>query len=134
MGKKIYLLVLYFFKIGYLFFMVYILGQLFVKNCFGIFEFLCNQDSCCVVWMLDLVLILLVGFDDQGKCMGMGGGFYDWIFVYLNQVIGYVKFYLIGVVYECQRVKILFSESWDIVMNLVVMDQNIYVSQLLIYI
>jgi 5-formyltetrahydrofolate cyclo-ligase len=28
-------------------------------------------------WALDLILLPLVGFDDQGQRMGMGGGFYD---------------------------------------------------------
>jgi len=129
MGKKIYLPVLPPFKTGHLLFMAHTPGQPLAKNRFGIPEPLCNQDSRCAVWTLDLVLTPLVGFDDQGKRMGMGGGFYDRTFAYLNQATGHAKPYLIGVAHECQRVKTLPSESWDIAMNLVVTDQNTYVSQ-----
>ncbi len=60
---------------------------------------------------LDLVFLPLVGFDSQGGRLGMGGGFYDRTFA--NKT-AHESPLLIGLAHECQQVKTLPIESWDV--------------------
>ncbi len=127
MGKQVYLPVLHPFKTGQLLFMAHTPNQTLAKNRYGIPEPICDEDSRCRVWTLDLVLTPLVGFDSRGHRMGMGGGFYDRTFAYLNQPTGHRKPTLIGVAHQCQKVDELPSESWDIAMSRIVTDRENYI-------
>ncbi|ADZ90271.1 5-formyltetrahydrofolate cyclo-ligase [Marinomonas mediterranea] len=60
---------------------------------------------------LDLVFLPLVGFDEQGGRLGMGGGFYDKSFA---QKKPKEKPLLIGLAHECQKVNQLPIASWDV--------------------
>lgn len=73
---------------------------------------------------LSLVLMPLVGFDDQGGRLGMGGGFYDRTFADRQQWSQTPK--LIGVAHECQKVERVPRESWDIELDAVVTDLRCY--------
>ncbi|WP_233716646.1 5-formyltetrahydrofolate cyclo-ligase [Ketobacter alkanivorans] len=126
LGKQIYLPVLHPFSTGRLLFMAHHPHQVLAKNRFGIPEPLCDQDSHCPVWTLDLVLTPLVGFDENGNRMGMGGGFYDRTFAFLNDNSKPRKPRMIGVAHECQKVDTLPNERWDIMMNKIVTDKDIY--------
>lgn len=126
MGKSVYLPVLHPFQAGKLLFMAHHPGQVLAKNRFGIPEPLCHQGFHCAVWTLDIVLTPLVGFDQQGNRMGMGGGFYDRTFAFLNDHSRPRKPAMIGVAHGCQCVEMLPSERWDIVMNKIVTDKTVY--------
>lgn len=76
---------------------------------------------------LDLVLMPLVGFDDKGGRLGMGGGFYDRYFNYLKRMNSWHKPYLLGLAHECQRVEKLQLNHWDIKAMAVVTDKQWYV-------
>ena len=74
---------------------------------------------------LDLVLAPLVGFDAEGRRLGMGGGFYDRSFAFLKD--GRTQRpVLIGLAYECQRVAELDEASWDVPLTAVVTEQHYY--------
>lgn len=60
---------------------------------------------------LDIVLLPLVGFDSKGGRLGMGGGFYDRTFA--NKRAD-EKPLLIGLAHDCQEVKSLPIEGWDV--------------------
>jgi 5-formyltetrahydrofolate cyclo-ligase len=75
---------------------------------------------------LDIVLMPLVGFDDQLHRMGMGGGYYDRTFGVLREKWRWRRPKLIGVAYECQRVDELDQQPWDVPMDLVVTELGIY--------
>ena len=126
LGKQVYLPVLHPFEPGQLLFMEYQPGQPLAKNRFGIPEPVCDQDSRCPTWMLDLVLTPLVGFDEAGHRMGMGGGFYDRSFAFLKTGLRPRQPTLIGVAHECQKVDALPCEPWDIPMQHVITDQRSY--------
>lgn len=126
LGKSVYLPVLHPFAKGRLLFMAHYPNQVLAKNRFGIPEPLCDQDSHCAVWTLDLVLTPLVGFDNEGNRMGMGGGFYDRTFAFLNDRSKPRSPRMIGVAHECQKVANLPSERWDIMMNKIVTDKAVY--------
>jgi 5-formyltetrahydrofolate cyclo-ligase len=62
---------------------------------------------------LDLLLVPLVGFDDAGYRLGMGGGYYDATLAYLGRRRHWKKPFLVGIGYECQRVAQLPRDPWD---------------------
>jgi 5-formyltetrahydrofolate cyclo-ligase len=56
---------------------------------------------------LDLVIMPLLAFDDQGSRLGMGGGYYDRTLYKKNKV------HRIGLAYEFQHLHQLNRQSWD---------------------
>ncbi|TXI29513.1 MAG: 5-formyltetrahydrofolate cyclo-ligase [Aquipseudomonas alcaligenes] len=78
------------------------------------------------VWTLDLVLLPLVGFDEQGGRLGMGGGFYDRSLAYRQLRKNWHKPTLLGLAHECQKVDRLALASWDVRLGAVVTDRRWY--------
>nr|WP_180202213.1 5-formyltetrahydrofolate cyclo-ligase [Pseudomonas sp. SbOxS1]NYU01576.1 5-formyltetrahydrofolate cyclo-ligase [Pseudomonas sp. SbOxS1] len=78
------------------------------------------------VWALDLVLLPLVGFDDVGGRLGMGGGFYDRSLAYLARRNDWRKPTLLGLAHECQKVERLAQASWDVPLQGTVTDKAWY--------
>ncbi|PIE41528.1 MAG: 5-formyltetrahydrofolate cyclo-ligase [Gammaproteobacteria bacterium] len=128
MGKTLYLPVLHPIKAGELVFMEYQPEQPMAKNRFGIPEPVSHRDTSCPLWLLDLVLTPLVGFDEIGNRMGMGGGFYDRSFAFLRTNTKPRKPALFGVAHECQKAKQLKVESWDIPMDAIVTGSRTYMA------
>jgi 5-formyltetrahydrofolate cyclo-ligase len=63
---------------------------------------------------LDLVLTPLVAFDAEGTRLGMGKGYYDRSFAFLERRRSWVKPRLVGVGFEFQRVETLAANPWDV--------------------
>jgi len=76
-------------------------------------------------WALDAVLFPLVGFDEFGGRLGMGGGFYDRTFAF-TRIRPRLAPKLIGLAHECQKVSELPLEPWDIPLHSVVTDRGYY--------
>lgn len=87
---------------------------------------ICQQRK---VWALDLVLLPLVGFDDAGGRLGMGGGFYDRSLAYLTRRQNWRKPTLLGLAHECQKVERLVQASWDVPLAGTVTDKQWYIAQ-----
>lgn len=66
---------------------------------------------------LDIVLLPLVGFDSKGGRLGMGGGFYDRTFA--NKRAD-KKPLLVGLAHDCQEVKNLPIEGWDVPLQAII--------------
>ncbi len=101
--------------------------QQWEKNRFGILQprwCLADQRA---VWTLDAVFLPLVGFDQHGGRLGMGGGFYDRSFAELGQNDHWLTPQRIGLAHECQRVDCLPVAAWDVPLHGVVTDQQWYV-------
>jgi len=81
------------------------------------------------VWALDLVLLPLVGFDDAGGRLGMGGGFYDRSLAYLARRQSWRKPTLLGLAHECQKVERLAQASWDVPLAGTVTDKHWYIAK-----
>lgn len=126
-GKHVYLPVLAHWPRTHMVFQRVRRNQRWEKNRFGIL-----QPRWCVAdqraaWALDAVFLPLVGFDQHGGRLGMGGGFYDRCFADLHQRDHLVTPQRIGLAHECQQVDKLPLAAWDVPLSAVVTDQCWYV-------
>jgi len=99
-------------------------GDPLQHNRFGIAE-PAPQAPSIIATKLDLVLMPLVGFDQHGNRLGMGGGFYDRTLAYKRQLPS-AQPHLIGLAHECQRVATLPADKWDITLDGVITDGAAY--------
>ena len=74
---------------------------------------------------LDLLFMPLVGFDDRGYRLGMGGGFYDATLSFMRHRRLWRKPRLIGVAYACQRVEALPHDPWDMPLDAVLTETGL---------
>ena len=75
---------------------------------------------------LDLVLMPLVGFDNRGNRLGMGGGYYDRSFAFLHRHNTWRKPRLMGVAYDFQGQPQLDAQPWDIPLDAIATDSTLY--------
>lgn len=101
-------------------------GERLVRNRFRIEEPRTNKARQRPVWTLDLVLMPLVGFDEEGGRLGMGGGFYDRSLAYRSRRKQGQKPTLLGLAHECQKVDRLPLASWDVRLQGTVTDGGWY--------
>jgi len=126
LGKTLYLPILVTFSERRLWFSAYTPGDSLVYNRFGILEperVPCRRIKAVA---LDLVLLPLVAFDAAGHRLGMGGGYYDHCFAFLNRRKHWRKPRLMGLAYEFQRQPIIESEPWDVALDAIATEQRVY--------
>ncbi|MCK6189516.1 5-formyltetrahydrofolate cyclo-ligase [Pseudomonas sp. EYE_354] len=104
-------------------------GEKLSPNRFRILEPRVNAACQRQVWALDLVLLPLVGFDDEGGRLGMGGGFYDRSLAYMARRQNWRKPTLLGLAHECQKVDRLAQASWDVPLAGTVTDRQWYIAK-----
>ncbi len=63
---------------------------------------------------LDVVVTPLVAFDRQRNRIGMGGGYFDRTFAFLGDRQHWLRPKLIGVAFECQKVRNIVPNPWDV--------------------
>jgi 5-formyltetrahydrofolate cyclo-ligase len=125
-GKKTYLPVLSAWPRTKMVFQRVLPGEKFTPNRFRIPEPCVNIARQRVVWALDLILLPLVGFDELGGRLGMGGGFYDRSLAYQARRKTWQKPVLLGLAHECQKVDRLAQASWDVPLQGTVTDKRWY--------
>ena len=76
--------------------------------------------------VLDLILTPLVAFDDHGNRLGMGSGFYDRTLSFLRHRLVWRKPRLLGVAHELQHLTALQAASWDVPLDGVATDVDLY--------
>ena len=75
---------------------------------------------------LDLVITPLVAFDGQRNRLGVGGGYYDRTFAFLNDVATADRRpLLVGLGYELQRIKKIDSKKHDVKLDAVVTETGV---------
>lgn len=101
-------------------------GEPLRTNRFGIAEPRFRPARQRPIWALDLVLMPLVGFDEFGGRLGMGGGFYDRSLAYRKARKKCHKPTLLGLAHDCQKVDQLPLQSWDVSLRATVTDRGWY--------
>lgn len=124
-GVHFYLPVLHPIHSGKLVFSPYYDGVELTANRFGIPEPAFSKGLKRPAWALDAVLFPLVGFDVNGGRLGMGGGFYDRTFAF-SRLRPRLAPKLIGLAHDCQKVRELPIEPWDVPLHSVATDRQIY--------
>jgi 5-formyltetrahydrofolate cyclo-ligase len=122
LGKQVYLPVLLPYLHNRLWFARYTPDTRLVSNRFGIAEPEVVHRQRVEPHALDLVLTPLVGFDARGNRLGMGGGFYDRSFAFLQRRKIWRKPRLVGLAYDFQQLPQLPSQPWDVPLTAVVTD------------
>ncbi len=125
-GKQIYLPVLQPWPATRMTFQPYKPGQRLQKNRFGIAEPAYHRTRHRPAWVLDLLLLPLVGFDPQGGRLGMGGGFYDRSLSYRQRRRQWKSPALVGLAHECQKVDQLTMANWDVPLTACVTELRWY--------
>lgn len=125
-NKKLCLPVLRLGQHNRLWFAPYVPEDPLYPNRFGILEPDTHRHPPVPLRHIDLILMPLVGFDGDMNRLGMGGGFYDRSLAALRQGCRWRRPRLIGVAYECQRVKSLECNPWDVPLDWVVTEQGIF--------
>ncbi len=123
-SKQVFLPVLHPFTAGYLLFQRYTPTTMMSSNKFGILEPTLDVSQLMLPQQLSVILTPLVGFDQHGRRLGMGGGFYDRTLAQLTD--RQIQPKLIGIAHECQQVNEIPTESWDIPIEIITTPSNVY--------
>lgn len=126
-GSRVYLPVLKPLSTNRLWFVHYHAATPMVANRFGIPEpetrHGAHRARRTPAWALDLILLPLVGFDDRGQRIGMGGGFYDRTLAFTRRPGPRPR--LIGLAHDCQRVAALPTAPWDVPLDAIASDARL---------
>ncbi len=120
-GKICYLPVL---SGNYLEFAVYLSDQPLRLNRYHILEPESGEKF--AAKKLDLVIVPLVAFDLRGHRVGMGGGYYDRTFAFRRQRAT-DKPFLLGLGYELQKVDAVPDNPWDVVLDGVLTEEDLFI-------
>lgn len=97
-----------------------------IKNRYSIEEPIASPENVLEASDIDLVFVPLVAFDARMNRMGMGKGYYDRTFHFLKNLPLKKKPFLIGLAYEFQKIEKIESRPWDIPLDQVITERNIY--------
>lgn len=75
---------------------------------------------------LDVLFMPLLGFDQHGTRMGMGGGFYDASLAFLLRRKFWKRPKLVGLAFERQQVELLPRAPWDVPLDAVLTEKRLY--------
>lgn len=124
-GIRVYLPVLHPLIPGKLVFSPYTSHTRLRPNRFGITEPAFSAGLKRPAWAMDAILFPLVGFDEHGGRLGMGGGFYDRTFAF-SRTRPRLAPKLIGLAHDFQKVDSLPIEPWDVPLHSVVTERGRY--------
>lgn len=97
-------------------------------NSFGIAEPDVPNDQWIEPRELDFVITPIVAFDENCHRIGVGGGYYDRSFAFLNSRYPdhSRRPVMIGFAFELQRVKTMIRQPWDVQLDAIVTERQIY--------
>lgn len=105
-----------------LLFALYKKGDSLNANKYKILEPILSPKKLISVENLNLVVVPLVGFDENRNRLGYGAGYYDRTFAFK---IAKHEPFLIGIAYELQKTPII-PNPWDVPLDLIITEKKIY--------
>ena len=84
-----------------------------VRNRYGLWE-PASSSSAIAAQDIDIVFAPVVAFDDERHRIGMGSGYFDRCFAFLRHRKHWLRPKLVGLAFDCQRVKKIKPNPWDI--------------------
>lgn len=124
MKKQVFLPVLYPYAKNQLWFYPYKADTQLVKNRFNIQEPPISGKAIAPSY-LDVVLMPLVGFDNKGNRIGMGGGFYDRSFAFTKRNRKKRLPMMIGLAHDLQQCTNIKHQPWDIRLDGVITEKKV---------
>jgi len=100
-------------------------GDRLEANRFGIPEPAVGPRRLRPVWALDVIVMPLTAFDDNGNRLGMGAGYYDRSLAALGRRNHWRRPLLIGAAFDFQRVGAIKARPWDIALDGVVTPRGL---------
>ncbi len=85
----------------------------------------CSSEPLIKVTHLNTILLPIVGFDNQGNRIGMGGGYYDRTLACLSDIPEINRPFLLGVAFDCQEIESTNPEPWDIPLDAILTESGI---------
>ncbi len=73
----------------------------------------------------DLIVVPLVGFDGDGRRLGMGGGFYDRALDFRRNRRHWFGPRLVGLAFQCQHARSVFAQAHDVRLDAVASESGI---------
>lgn len=95
-----------------------------VRNAFGLWE--PAGGKMISPRRLDVVVTPLAAFDRERNRIGMGGGFFDRYFHYLNGRTVWLRPKLVGLAFSCQRIGSIIPDAWDVGLYRVIDEHGVY--------
>ena len=96
------------------------------KNRFNILEPVVDPRELISAEQLDFAVAPLVGFDERCNRIGVGGGFYDRTFAFLNEPERVESIQLVGIAFELQKLPAIQPQEWDIGLDAIVTESHVY--------
>jgi 5-formyltetrahydrofolate cyclo-ligase len=123
-GKRCFVPVLHPWQPRKMVFVLYKAGERLRRNRWGIAEPALGLQNRLTADKFDLVMMPLLAFDQQGRRLGMGQGFYDRAFAFRR--VTRCKPLLLGLAHECQQTLLpLPAQPWDVDMDAVATPKRI---------
>ncbi|MDH3978796.1 MAG: 5-formyltetrahydrofolate cyclo-ligase [Gammaproteobacteria bacterium] len=97
----------------------------FLRNIYGIPEPCSKNRELKQARELDVILMPLVSFDDNGNRLGMGGGYYDRTLRFMRNRRSWYHPKLIGLAYDFQKSPQIKAFSWDIALHHVITETHL---------
>lgn len=110
---------------GQMCFVPYRADSVLVNNKYGIPEPQHTPSDEVPVSAIDVICAPLVGFDNSGQRIGMGGGFYDRLLApwYAGEL---PHLHPVGIAHDCQHLPVLPSANWDIPLPMVITPSKLW--------
>ena len=99
---------------------------IWMKNKYQLLEPKLSLENIIAPWLLDAVIVPLVGFDRNRNRMGMGSGYYDMSFAFRKQL---ETPQLIGIAFDEQQRTSIAVNDWDIPMDIIITPSQIFRKQ-----
>lgn len=125
-GKTLYLPIMQPGKKGHLKFVRWHDTTRMIRNQFNIPEPQASIEDGIPTALLQLICMPLVAFDTEGNRLGMGGGYYDRSLAFMAESTVGNQPALLGLAYDFQKVERLPTEAWDIPLDAIATDQQLY--------